>query len=176
MIVSNTHELTITSMWQYVNTRKCWLVDHYKIYNLTFMNFSKVCMVLKITKKNHTHTNTHGHYISYIRFLYRCTVPLNTSCTDGLLYACLYTTIQSSLLYNLTLTTLTQICGAQTILGLDKLMYVCTAVHSLYTLGQYQCTTEHSLVPGWFIFRPPFTGELQFTCFAIRLSEPPCRA
>ena len=74
MIVSNTHELTITSMWQYVNTRKCWLVDHYKIYNLTFMNFSKVCMVLKSTKKSHPHKHTWIlHFIYYIPVQMYCT-------------------------------------------------------------------------------------------------------
>ena len=76
----------------------------------------------------HTHTDI-APYI--YRYMYRYTVLLFTTCTDGL-HFCLH---NCTLLHNLILPTHT--CGAHTMIGSVVLLYVYTVVQSLYT-----CTVE----------------------------------
>ena len=123
---------------------------------------------------------THTDIALYIyRFMYRYTVLLYTTCTDGL-----YFSVQNcALLYNLTLPTYTHLWCTHCawISCTDVHLYFSpVSVHSgtLLLCTQVHCSTAHSLVQAWHLFCQPITEEFQFTCFALigtlgDLSHPP---
>jgi hypothetical protein len=112
------------------------------------------------THINGTHTTDISLYI--YRFLYRYTVLLYTSCTDGL-YLCVH---NCTLLYDYLNIRLW--CTHYAWISYTAVRLYCSpfSVHSgpVLLCIQLQCTTVHALVPSWPLFCQPITEELRFTC------------